>query len=170
MLSRRVSLVSFRGSRFFSTPVPPASKLSPNPNPIPQVTVVPPVGVPEAGTVAHVSLGSKAKNLYLWVRQTAKEKGKPDMAWYVTLYCGGLLASYGAVRAYGKVEPDVVKEWAYKFKADKIVDLETLDLTKDNCEYLAAVLLNEAFDTPRLILAVLTIDRAILLARKLARK
>jgi hypothetical protein len=121
-------------------------------------------------SAAKPGLAEKAKNLYLWVRQTAKEKGKPFIAWYVTLYGGGLLGSYGAVRAYGKVEPETVKEWAYKFHADKLVDLESLELTKDNCEYLAALLLNEAFDTPRLILAVLTIDRVILLARRLARK
>jgi hypothetical protein len=104
------------------------------------------------------------------VRQTAKDKGKPFMAWYVSLYLGGLLGSYGAVRAYGKVEPVIVKEWAIKLKFDKLVDLESLDLTKENCEYLAALLVNEAFDTPRLILAVLTIDRVILLGRKVLRK
>jgi len=104
------------------------------------------------------------------VRQTAKDKGKPFMAWYVSLYLGGLLGSYGAVRAYGKVEPEIVKEWAIKLKFDKLVDLESLDLRKENCEYLAALLVNEAFDTPRLILAVLTIDRVILLGRKVLRK
>lgn len=126
-------------------------------------TSVPPPPGPE-------SLSAKGLRLFRWVRQTAKEKGKPFMAWYVTLYLGGLLGSYGAVRAYGQVEPEVVKEWAVKFRLDKIVDLESLDLTKENCEYLAALLLNEAFDTPRLILAVLTVDRVILAARKVLRK
>lgn len=112
------------------------------------------------------SLSEKGIRLFRWVRQTAKEKGKPFIAWYVTLYLGGLLGSYGAVRAYGKVEPEIVKEWALKLRADKIIDIEELDLTKDNCEYLAALLLNEAFDTPRLIFAVLTVDRVILLGRR----
>ena len=116
------------------------------------------------------SLSAKGLKMYRWVRQTAKEKGKPFLAWYVTLYLGGLLGSYGAVRAYGKVEPEVVKEWALKFKLDKLVSIEDMDLTKQNCEYLGAILLNEAFDTPRLILAVLTIDRVILLGRKVLRR
>ncbi len=71
---------------------------------------------------------------------------------------------------YGKVEPEVVKEWALKFKMDKLVAIEDMELSKENCEYLAALLLNEAFDTPRLILAVLTVDRVILAARKIMRR
>ena len=126
--------------------------------------------IPPPPPPAAESLGAKGVRLFRWVRQTAKEKGKPFIAWYVTLYVGGLLGSYGAVRAYGKVEPEVVKEWGEKFRLDKLVDLDSLDLTKENCEYLAALLLNEAFDTPRLILAVLTVDRVILAARKVLRK
>ena len=117
-----------------------------------------------------VSLFTRAKNLYLWLRQTAKEKGKPFIAWYVTLYLGGLLGSYGAVRAYGEVEPEVVKDWARTFQMDRLVDIDSMELTKTNCEYLAALLLNEAMDTPRLILAVLTVDRVILLGRKILRR
>jgi hypothetical protein len=105
-----------------------------------------------------------------WLRQTAKEKGKPFVAYYISLYFGGLLSAYGIVRWYGKVEPGVVKEWAYKLKVDRIVDIESIELTKDNCEYFAALLLNESVDTPRLILAVLTIDRVILLGRKVLRR
>ena len=106
----------------------------------------------------------------MWLRQTGKEKGKPFIAWYVSLYLGGLVGSYGVVRAYGKVEPEVVVEWAKTFRVDRVINLEELDLTKKNCEYLAALLLNEAMDTPRLILAVLTIDRVILLGRKVLRR
>lgn len=78
------------------------------------------------------------------------------------------MGSYGAVRAYGKVEPEVVKEWALKLRADKIINIEEMDLSKRNCEYLAALLVNEAVDTPRLIFAVLTVDRVILAARRIA--
>ena len=116
------------------------------------------------------SLFTKAKNLYIWLRQTAKEKGKPFIAWYVSLYLGGLIGSYGVVRAYGEVEPEVVKDWARTLKMDRLVDIESSELTKTNCEYLAALLLNEAMDTPRLIIAVLTVDRMILLGRKILRR
>jgi len=105
-----------------------------------------------------------------WLRQTAKEKGKPFVAWYVTLYFGGLVGAYGIVKWYGKVEPEIVKEWAYKLRVDKIVDIESIELTKKNCEYFAALLLNESVDTPRLILAVLTVDRVILLGRRVLRR
>ena len=113
---------------------------------------------------------SKVSSLFTWLKTTAKEKGKPFIAWYVTLYLGGLLGSYGIVRGYGRVEPEIVKEWALKLGADKIIDLDKIDMTKQNCEYLAALLLNEAVDTPRLILAVLTIDRIILLGQKIITK
>jgi hypothetical protein len=74
------------------------------------------------------------------------------------------------VRWYGKVEPELVREWALKLKVDKIVDVDSIDLTKKNCEYFAALLLNESVDTPRLILAVLTIDRVILLGKRVIRR
>ena len=80
------------------------------------------------------------------------------------------MGSYGIVRAYGQVEPEVVKDWAKRFHLDSVVNLEELDLTKTNCEYLAALILNEAMDTPRLILAVLTIDRVILIGRRVLRR
>ena len=110
---------------------------------------------------------ARLKEGWTWVRSTAKEKGKPFIAWYATLYFGGLLSAYGAVRVYDKVEPELVKSWAYKLHADKLIDLEKMEMSKRNCEFLAALLLNEAVDTPRLILAVLTIDRVIRLAKKL---
>ena len=114
---------------------------------------------------------SKITSLYSWLKTTAKEKGKPFIAWYATLYLSGLIGSYGIVRMYGKVEPEVVKEWAYKLKADKIINIEKIEMTKQNCEYFAALLLNESVDTPRLILAVLTIDRVILIGKRIiARK
>ena len=116
------------------------------------------------------TLFSKAKRLFTWVRTTAKEKGKPFIAWYVALYVGGLIGSYGAVKIYGKVEPEIVKKWAKKLGAERVVNIEEMDLSKKNCEYLAALLLNEVVDTPRLILAVLTIDRVILLGRRVLRK
>lgn len=116
------------------------------------------------------SLFSKGKRSFLWLRQTAKEKGKPFIAWYATLYLGGLLGSYGVVRAYGKVEPEVVVEWGEKFNLHHLVDLKELNLTKENCEYLAALLLNEAMDWPRLLVAVLTVDRAIALGRRILLK
>jgi hypothetical protein len=121
-------------------------------------------------TEPNSSLFAKAKKLYIWLRQTAKEKGKPFIAWYASLYLTGLIASYGVVRAYGEVEPVVVKDWARTLKMDRLVDIESLELTKTNCEYLAALLLNEAVDTPRLIIAVLTVDRMILLGRKILRR
>ena len=77
------------------------------------------------------------------------------------------MGSYGIVRSYGKVEPEIVMGWAETFKLNKVVNLEELNLTKENCEYLAAVLLNEALDWPRLLLAVLTVDRAIALGRRI---
>lgn len=117
--------------------------------------------------VEQTTLLNKVKHGWAWVRNTAKEKGKPFIAWYVTLYFGGLLTAYGAVRIHDGVEPEFVKSWAYKLHFDKLMNIETIDMSKKNCEYLAALLLNEAVDTPRLILAVLTIDRVILLARKL---
>ncbi len=80
------------------------------------------------------------------------------------------MGAYGIVRFYGKVEPESVREWAYKLRVDKIVDVESIELTKKNCEYFAALLLNESVDTPRLILAVLTIDRVILIGRKVLRR
>ena len=116
------------------------------------------------------SLFTKGKRSFLWLRQTAKEKGKPFIAWYVTLYLGGLLGSYGAVRMYGKVEPEMVIEWGEKFKLNYFVNLEELNLTKSNCEYLAALLLNEALDWPRLLVAVLTVDRAIALGTRIISK
>lgn len=105
-----------------------------------------------------------------WLKQTAREKGKPFIAWYATLYVGGLLGAYAGVRVYDGVEPEVVKSWAYKLHADKLIDLEKIEMTKRNCEFLAALLLNEAIDTPRLVLAVLTVDRVILLGRKILRR
>lgn len=118
-------------------------------------------------TQAPKTAFQKISSLFAWAKNTAKEKGKPFIAWYVSLYFGGLLGAYGIVRWYGDIEPDTVKEWAKKLHADKIVDVDAIELTKTNCEYLAALLLNEAVDTPRLILAVLTIDRVILLGRKI---
>ena len=67
---------------------------------------------------------SKAKHLVQWLKQTAREKGKPFIAWYATLYVGGLLGAYAGVRVYDGVEPEVVKSWAYKLHADKLIDLE----------------------------------------------
>jgi len=116
------------------------------------------------------TLTSKISSFVLWLRTTAKEKGKPFLAWYVFLYFGGLVGAYGIVRWYGKVEPELVREWALKLKVDKIVDVDSIELTKQNCEYFAALLLNESVDTPRLILAVLTIDRVILLGRRIIRR
>ncbi len=109
----------------------------------------------------------KISQLFTWLKTTAREKGKPFIAWYASLYLGGLLGAYGIVRLYGDLEPETVKEWAKKMHADKVIDVDKFELTKDNTEYLAALLLNEAVDTPRLILAVLTIDRVILLGRKI---
>jgi hypothetical protein len=126
-------------------------------------TIPPPP--PEAKT-----LFAKASALFTWLKQTAKDKGKPFIAWYVSLYLGGLVGAYGIVRAYGGVEPELVKEWAKKLHADRIIDVDGIDLTKKNCEYLAALLLNEAVDTPRLIIAVLTIDRVILLGKRVLAK
>ena len=80
------------------------------------------------------------------------------------------MGAYGIVKWYGKVEPELVREWALKLKVDKILDIDSIELTKQNCEYFAALLLNESVDTPRLVLAVLTIDRVILLGRKVLRR
>ena len=120
--------------------------------------------------VVPVTFFSRVKGGFQWLRTTAKEKGKPFIAWYCLLYVGGLAGSYGAVRVYDGVEPQTVKEWAYKLHLNKIVDIEKIDLNKQNCEYLAAVLVNEAFDTPRLVLAVLTVDRVILIGKKFLKK
>jgi hypothetical protein len=120
--------------------------------------------------IPTTSMMQRFWGLLKWLRETAKEKGKPFIAWYVTLYFGGLMGAYGIVRWYGKVEPESVREWAYKLRVDKIVDIESIELTKKNCEYFAALLLNESVDTPRLILAVLTIDRVILAGRRVLRK
>jgi hypothetical protein len=124
-------------------------------------------GTPPPPPPKPETLLSRGKRSFLWLKQTAKEKGKPFIAWYVTLYLGGLVGSYGIVRSYGKVEPEIVMGWAETFKLNKVVNLEELNLTKENCEYLAAVLLNEALDWPRLLLAVLTVDRAIALGRRI---
>ena len=126
--------------------------------------------VPPPSSPPPQTLTSKISAFVQWLRITAKEKGKPFIAWYVFLYFGGLVGAYGIVRWYGKVEPELVREWALKLKVDKIVDVESIELTKQNCEYFAALLLNESVDTPRLILAVLTIDRIILLGRKVLRR
>ena len=138
-------LMGFSTSRNFCSQVPPPSQ-------------------------AKESLGSKISSFIQWLRTTAKEKGKPFLAWYVFLYFGGLVGAYGIVRWYGKVEPESVREWALKLKVDKIVDVDSIELTKQNCEYFAALLLNESVDTPRLILAVLTIDRVILLGKRVLRR
>ena len=126
--------------------------------------------IPVAAETAPPTLRSRVSASITWLRTTAKEKGKPFIAWYIFLYVGGLAGAYGMVRWYGKVEPELVREWALKLKVDKIVDVDSIDLTKKNCEYFAALLLNESVDTPRLILAVLTIDRVILLGKRVIRR
>ncbi len=82
----------------------------------------------------------------------------------------GLAGSYGAIRLHGAVEPESVRDWGRRLGAERFVDVDSLPLTKDNCEYIAAVLLNEALDWPRLLFAVLTIDRVIAVSRKVMRR